>query len=92
VLPVAAEGHAEGDRHQDQMAAVEALNDPAVKKQLENLGLQMPPKGVGRRCGLETAAPLRSQVQFLKLNLSCVIRRVELLETAARAPSRAGPC
>ena len=25
-------------------AAVEALNDPAVKKQLENLGLQMPPK------------------------------------------------
>lgn len=25
-------------------AAVEALNDPAVRKQLENLGLQMPPK------------------------------------------------
>jgi tripartite-type tricarboxylate transporter receptor subunit TctC len=25
-------------------AAVEALNDPAVKKQLENLGLQMPPR------------------------------------------------
>ncbi|QOZ25873.1 tripartite tricarboxylate transporter substrate binding protein BugD [Bradyrhizobium sp. CCBAU 51753] len=25
-------------------AAVEALNDPAVQKQLENLGLQMPPK------------------------------------------------
>ena len=25
-------------------AAAEALNDPAVKKQLENLGLQMPPK------------------------------------------------
>jgi tripartite-type tricarboxylate transporter receptor subunit TctC len=25
-------------------ATVEALNDPAVKKQLENLGLQMPPK------------------------------------------------
>lgn len=25
-------------------AAVEALNDPAVKKQLENLGLQMPPQ------------------------------------------------
>jgi len=25
-------------------AAVEALNDPAVVKQLENLGLQMPPK------------------------------------------------
>ncbi|MBR0756883.1 tripartite tricarboxylate transporter substrate binding protein BugD [Bradyrhizobium jicamae] len=25
-------------------AAVEALNDPAVKKQFENLGLQMPPK------------------------------------------------
>ncbi|WP_213287500.1 tripartite tricarboxylate transporter substrate binding protein BugD [Bradyrhizobium sp. sGM-13] len=26
------------------MATVEALNDPAVRKQLENLGLQMPPK------------------------------------------------
>jgi tripartite-type tricarboxylate transporter receptor subunit TctC len=26
-------------------AAVDALNDPAVRKQLENLGLQMPPKG-----------------------------------------------
>jgi tripartite-type tricarboxylate transporter receptor subunit TctC len=25
-------------------AAVDALNDPAVRKQLENLGLQMPPK------------------------------------------------
>ena len=25
-------------------AAVEALNDPSVRKQLENLGLQMPPK------------------------------------------------
>jgi tripartite-type tricarboxylate transporter receptor subunit TctC len=25
-------------------AAVEAMNDPAVRKQLENLGLQMPPK------------------------------------------------
>ena len=25
-------------------AAIEALNDPAVRKQLENLGLQMPPK------------------------------------------------
>ena len=25
-------------------AAVEALNDPAVRKQLENLGLQMPPQ------------------------------------------------
>ena len=25
-------------------AAVEALNDPAIRKQLENLGLQMPPK------------------------------------------------
>jgi tripartite-type tricarboxylate transporter receptor subunit TctC len=25
-------------------AATEALNDPAVRKQLENLGLQMPPK------------------------------------------------
>jgi tripartite-type tricarboxylate transporter receptor subunit TctC len=24
-------------------AAVEALNDPAVRKQFENLGLQMPP-------------------------------------------------
>jgi tripartite-type tricarboxylate transporter receptor subunit TctC len=24
-------------------AAVDALNDPAVRKQLENLGLQMPP-------------------------------------------------
>ena len=24
-------------------AAVEAMNDPAVRKQLENLGLQMPP-------------------------------------------------
>ena len=24
-------------------ATVEALNDPAVRKQLENLGLQMPP-------------------------------------------------
>jgi len=26
------------------VAAVDALNDPAVRKQLENLGLQMPPK------------------------------------------------
>jgi len=26
------------------VAATEALNDPAVRKQLENLGLQMPPK------------------------------------------------
>src|SRR5207247_10023147 len=25
-------------------AAVDALNDPAVRKQLENIGLQMPPK------------------------------------------------
>ena len=25
-------------------AAVEALNDPGVRKQLENLGLEMPPK------------------------------------------------
>jgi len=25
-------------------AAVDALNDPAVRKQLENLGLQMPPR------------------------------------------------
>ena len=24
--------------------AVEALNDPSVRKQLENIGLQMPPK------------------------------------------------
>jgi tripartite-type tricarboxylate transporter receptor subunit TctC len=25
-------------------AAVEALNDPSVRKQLENIGLQMPPR------------------------------------------------
>ena len=30
--------------HKLNTAAVDALNDPAVRKQLENLGLQMPPR------------------------------------------------
>ena len=41
---VGAEGDAEEIVTRLNAAAVEALNDPSVRKQLENLGLQMPPK------------------------------------------------
>ena len=39
-------------------AAVEALSDPAVIKQLENLGLQMPPKEKSRSSLSATAQGL----------------------------------
>jgi len=44
VRPLGPERHAKEIVTKLNAAAVDALTDPAVRKQLENLGLQMPPK------------------------------------------------
>ena len=50
VRAVGAKRHAEGHRSPNSNAAVvDALNDPGVRKQLENLGLQMPSELIGSR-------------------------------------------